>query len=528
MTRLLTWWRAAGVQMRSTIAATAVQAIVVFAAGLVLLLTLQHNLDTTVDASTSATAQGLAALLDPTDTSTDEPTTETPAGTATTTENGSAVPADLQEAINAAARRRAVVQVIGTSGEVLASSSDLSGYRPLTTTTPGAGVSRALQLSLPFDDDPYRFTALDVHVGSAQLTVLVGESLGIGDSTLHAALVALAVAGPLLLLTVAGATWIFVGHSLRPVTDIRSTVDRITHRDLSERVPVPPGHDEVAQLARTMNTLLGDLQRASATQRQFVSDASHELRSPVATLLAAADIALALPDRQRPGDLPRLVRGEARRLDRLVTDLLLLARLDERSTPSEGPVETAPPHARGAGRELTPQPEDADLDEVDLDDVVTDEARRLRASTALTIHVRREPVRVQGHRHELSRAVRNLTDNAARHAATAVSLRLYREGDRAVLEVANDGEAIAPADVDRVFERFVRLEESRARDLGGSGLGLAIVQEIVRAHRGTVQVVSCPAMDESTDESTDRHTRESDARAGGSEVCFRIKLPLPW
>ncbi len=177
--------------------------------------------------------------------------------------------------------------------------------------------------------------------------------MGTGDSTLHAALVALAVAGPLLLLTVAGATYVFVGHSLRPVTDIRSTVDRITHRDLSERVPVPPGDDEVARLARTMNTLLGDLQRASAAQRQFVSDASHELRSPVATLLAAAEIALALPGHQRPGDLPRLVRGEARRLDRLVADLLLLARLDERSAPARHAVDASALHPRAAGRELT-------------------------------------------------------------------------------------------------------------------------------------------------------------------------------
>ena len=471
--RVLDWWRAAGVQIRSTIAATVLQAVVVAAAGAVLLLALSNNLDNSIDAGNLATAQGVSALVDgDIASSTAIATTDSPNRE------------DLRDAISAASRRRAVVQVLDADGTVIAASDDLRGFTALARELPAAGGTLMLERALPFDDDPYRFTALGGEVGGTRFTVLIGQSLGTGEDTLHAAEVALTVAGPLLLLAVAGATYLFIGRSLRPVSEIRTTVEGISLRDLSERVPVPPGDDEVSQLARTMNAMLADLDRATTAQRQFVSDASHELRSPVATLRAAADIALTVPDRADRGDLAVLVRGEAQRLDRLVADLLLLARVDERSRSSAG----------------TPQ-----RDEVDLDDLVTAEARRLRTATTLDVAVHREPARVLGDEHALSRVLRNLTDNAARHAVSTVSIALRRNGFTAVLDVVNDGPPIPGPDRERVFDRFVRLEESRARDLGGTGLGLAIVREIVLAHGGSVRVLD---------------------PGDGPGTCFRIELPI--
>ena len=488
--RCLRWWQEAGVQVRSTIAATVLQAVVVAAAGMVLLLALHDNLDTSIDVENLATAQGISALVD-------AGLAGSSAGGATT---GSAAPsADrrvLQDAIDTAARRRAVVQVLDADGRVIASSDDLRGADPVVEDTPAPGQQVVLQRSLPFDDDPYRITALGAEVDGRRFTVVVGLSLGTGEDTVHAAEAALAVAGPLLLIAVAGATYLFIGRSLRPVARIRTTVERISHRDLSERVPVPPGGDDVSQLARTMNGMLDGLERAGEAQRRFVSDASHELRSPVATLRAAADIALTVPGRGSREDLAVLVRAETQRLDRLVADLLLLARTEERRRrgPDAG--------ARRSGGDPSP---DRSGDEVDLDDLVTEEARRLRTSTSLQVRVRRTPVRVVGDAHDLSRAVRNLTDNAARHAASCVSIEAHREGSTAVVTVSNDGPPIEPADRERVFDRFVRLEESRARDLGGTGLGLAIVAEVAAAHGGTVRI--------------------TEPTGSTLATCFRLELP---
>jgi signal transduction histidine kinase len=473
------------VQVRSTVAATTLQAVVVAAAGMVLLLALHHDLRTGIDTTNSATAQDLSTLV-----------TADLARPAAAASGGRSAPQreSLQNAVDAAAGRRAVVQVLDAAGAVVASSDDVAGRPALLDELPPAGRTAVHELTLPFDDDPYRFSALGGQVQGQRYTVLVGESLGTGEDTLHTAVAALAVAGPLLLLAVAGATHLFIGRSLRPVAHIRSTVQGITHRDLSERVPVPPGHDEVSQLAETMNAMLSRLDRATTTQRQFVSDASHELRSPIATLRAAADITLTVPGRADAPSLAALVRDEARRLDRLVADLLLLARADE----------------RGSGGHR-------DGDEVDLDDLVTAEARRLSLTTPLRVAVHREPARVAGDLDELSRLLRNLTDNAARHAATSVRLALRREGTTAVLDVGNDGPPLPAADRDRIFERFVRLEESRARDLGGTGLGLAIVRAVARTHGGDVEVLDDPG---------ERPRGQDGDTAGTPWTCFRLRLPL--
>ncbi|MGI4896613.1 MAG: HAMP domain-containing sensor histidine kinase, partial [Janthinobacterium lividum] len=329
--------------------------------------------------------------------------------------------------------------------------------------------------------DPSRVLTTGGEVDGQRFTVIVGQSLEPVENSFETTLVILAVGVPLVLLVVAAATFLFVGHALTPVGAIRRAVENITGSDLTERVPVPPGRDEVARLAGTMNAMLERLDTAARVQRQFVADASHELRSPIATLQAGADIARLMSDSTGTEELVELVSGEARRLERLVADLLLLARSDDRG-----------PRAPEAAEEL------------DLDDLVEAEVSRLRASTRLRVVVRLSPTRVVGNAHDLSRLLRNLTDNAVSHAQQKVEIELRREGGDAVLEVANDGDPIPVEDRERVFDRFVRLDESRTRDAGGSGLGLAIVREISTAHHGRVQVVD----------------------TGCHEARFRLVLPI--
>jgi signal transduction histidine kinase len=217
-----------------------------------------------------------------------------------------------------------------------------------------------------------------------------------------------------------------------------------------------------------MNRMLERLQRAHARQRRFVADASHELRSPVASIRQHAEVALAHPDRTTAAELAATVLAEDLRVQRLVEDLLLLARADEHALP---------PRRR----------------QVDLDDLVFDEARRLRDATGLHVDVGAVSAgRVEGDPAGLRRVLRNLGDNAARHASARVGFALAERDGVAVLVVDDDGPGIPPGDRERVLERFVRLDDARARDAGGSGLGLAIVAELVAAHGGAVGIADGP------------------------------------
>jgi signal transduction histidine kinase len=211
--------------------------------------------------------------------------------------------------------------------------------------------------------------------------------------------------------------------------------------------------------------MLARLQAGQAAQRQFVADASHELRSPLSTIVAALDLVHGRDER----DAARLaaMRADADRLARLVDDLLLLARADERG--------------------LTPR-----SDEVDLDELLYAEELRLRSTADVAVGMQVEAVRLVGDRSQLGRVVRNLVDNAVRHAGGSIRLGLRRDGADAVLEVADDGPGIPAADRERVFDRFVRLDAGRARAVGGAGLGLAIVAEVVTAHGGRVEALDAP------------------------------------
>ncbi len=452
---MASWWRRhLGVRARSALAATLVVALALLLAAGVLVVLMQRSLVAGVDSAVSARVGEITAVIPP-------------AGLGPP---GSEARGALEAAV-AGTVRASVVQVLAPDGTVVAASEDIVGEEPLTAARPAVGDQVREDRRVPVDeDDAFRVVTASVSTEEGTYTVTAGQSLGAVEDSTRTITSLLALGYPVLLVVVGAATFWFVGRSLRPVEAIRVKVAGIGGRELTERVPVPAAQDEVARLAVTMNQMLDRLESAQRSQRRFVADASHELRSPIATLRAAAEIALAHGGRaaSEPFAVAEGTLVETRRLERLVDDLLLLARADERG--------------------LHP-----DRVEVDLDDLLAAEAARVRATTGLRVITRISASRVLGDRHELEQVLRNLVDNAARYARTEVGLTLSRHGADAIVEVDDDGLGIPEVDRERVFDRFVRLDESRERARGGSGLGLAIVREIVTAHGGTVTVANSAA-----------------------------------
>ncbi len=302
--------------------------------------------------------------------------------------------------------------------------------------------------------------SLPVDLMTGTLTLTASSSLEPVQAGVGALRGILLIVAPLLVAGVGTTSWLVTGRAFRPVEDITDQVERISDDRLDERVPVPASRDEVAHLARTMNTMLDRLSASRRRQHEFVSDASQELRNPVATSKVKLEVALAHPDETDWEETARVVLAEQDRLGGLVDDLLMLARLDE-------------------GRS-------AIAAEVDLDDIVLAEAARFQAAPIDVSEV--AAARVNGDVRQLTRLVRNLIDNAVRHATAQVAVSLEVVDDKAVFAVEDDGPGVPEADRSRVFERFVRLEDARTRDDGGSGLGLALVHAVATAHDGTAHV----------------------------------------
>ncbi|WP_405604226.1 HAMP domain-containing histidine kinase [Streptomyces sp. NBC_01410] len=374
-------------------------------------------------------------------------------------ESGRGVPS-----LAVADRDEQFIQVLDADGDVVAASANVDEL-PALARPGGDGESR---ITTPLDEDEFLVVATVADAPDGQKTVLVGRALIAVAEATQIVTRLLLVGLPLLLLLVGAATWMAVGRALAPVAAIRAEVEAISSAQLHRRVPLPRGQDEIAGLAATMNRMLDRLERAQKAQRRFISDASHELRSPVASIRQHAEVALAHPGRATQEGLAATVLAENLRIQHLVDDLLLLARADE--------------HA------LRP-----DRRPVDVDDLVLDEARRLRTAAAelgiSTAGV--SPARLAADPQGLRRVLRNLGDNAARHARHRVAFDLTEEDGRIVLGVEDDGPGVPAAERERIFERFVRLDDARSRsveDGGGSGLGLAIVAELVAAHGGAVTV----------------------------------------
>ncbi|MFC8819688.1 sensor histidine kinase [Streptomyces rochei] len=312
------------------------------------------------------------------------------------------------------------------------------------------------------DTEDYRFAAVPVETRDGeQLTVWAGAPLSAEHGAVNTALTVMLIGFPLLLAVVAWVTWLVTGRALRPVEGIRREMAAITaSEDLARRVPVPGTHDEVARLASTTNETLAALETSVERQRRFVADASHELRSPIASLRTQLEVAAAHPELL---DLDGAVEDTVR-LQRLAADLLLLARLDAGERPADARVDLAALAREEAGGRT---------------------GVRVRAEDGVT---------VAGSRGQLGRVLANLLDNAQRHARSAVEVAVRRDGGAVVVAVADDGEGVPAADRERIFERFVRLDAARSRDDGGAGLGLAIARDVAVRHGGTLTVHDAPAV----------------------------------
>ncbi|RMB61962.1 sensor histidine kinase [Tessaracoccus antarcticus] len=386
-------------------------------------------------------------------------------------------------AVKAAVGDSALLQILTPDGTVRTASDDDYLVHPITTSTPPAGDTVVYTVdALPGGAEPFVIVVSGVASPGGVVRVVTAQSLESVERSTTVLVTLLSIGIPLVLVVVAATSSMVVGWALAPVEAIRRHVAGVSTADKDARVPVPTSGDEIARLAETMNSMLARLQASAEAQHRFVADASHELRTPLATIRTTTELATLHPEAMDRDRAAGLVLAETHRLERLVSDLLLLARSDE-----HGLI--------------------MNVEDVDLDDIVTGEIARIRAQGALTVEVDVVSVRVTGDAQHLLRAVRNLMDNAVRFASTTVEVRLGTMNGVAVLDISDDGPGIAGSERERVFERFVRLDDSRERGTGGTGLGLAITREIARAHGGDVQVFT--------------------SERGGAHLRLSLPLPLP-
>lgn len=374
---------------------------------------------------------------------------------------------DLDNALLHTDQRVVATQLIGPDGNVV----KRSGSAPKTPLVAADQFDFNLRRGLPDDavaGDDMRVSGQKVATRSGVYTVLVGGGSEAVEGTARAIAILLACSAPVIVAVVAGATYWLVRRSLQSMDAIRARVADISTSDLAERVPVPDSHDEIAALAVTMNEMLSRLEAGHRAQQRFVGDASHELRSPLATIISGLEVAEAHPDLLDADLAVNTLLPEAQRMHTLIEDLLLLARADEQTLLRR-------------------------KEQVALDDLARVEADRARRDTQRVVHTDIHPVRLEADPVAMSRMIRNLVENAVRHAVSCVGVAVGGRDGAAVLTVSDDGPGIAPADRSRVFERFVRLDSDRARSGGGAGLGLAIVAEIVAAHGGTVTIEDPPS-----------------------------------
>ncbi len=445
--------RLATVRARTTLVASSVVAVALIVGAITLLILLRGRLIDAERSAASLRSRDIAALV----------------------ESGRV--ADL---LSYPGEESGFSQIVDSKGMVTAATRNIAGEPAVTGLRPVAGSNiDEIRSDLPIGDGQrFLISARSVDTGDGLVTVYTGASLDTADDTWRTVFIFLLIGSSLLVGLVALVTRIVVNRSLAPVEAIRSEVTAISEHELHKRVPEPRTGDEIDRLAASMNQMLDRLERSSVRQRGFVADASHELRSPLASARATLEVAAAhsnnLEDARR-SIIEALVDHD--RLEALVDDLLTLARLDDPG---------ATPH-----------------DSIDFREVVNDVVAS-RPERLLGLALPPTPVPVRGNAAQLRRVVTNILDNALRHRAANTDVSLDVVGDLVILRVDDDGPGIPQAERNRVFERFVRLDDARTAERG-TGLGLAIVKEIVTAHAGSVQIDTSPS--------------------GGARV--EIRLPVP-
>lgn len=374
---------------------------------------------------------------------------------------------DVPELITGLGEDDAVAQVID-GGQVVAASATAAGLGPLVPIGDGAEDDELRTVGeLPHEDG--RFRVLIRRDGDR--AVVVAGALDDIDESIATLAGVLVVMVPLLVVALAAVLWWLVGRTLAPVEAIRSEVAAIGGSALDRRVPVPPGDDEIARLARTMNDMLDRVDGAARRQQQFLADASHELRSPLTRVRAELEVDLAHPEGADLLATHQSVLEETVGLQRLAEDLLTLARAG---------AEASPPLRRQV---------------VDLDDLVLRVARRVRAGERVAVDTTGVgAAQVQGDPDQLGRLLANLADNAVRHARTTVRFAVAADDAGATVSVSDDGPGVPSDERERIFERFARVDPARGARDGGVGLGLAIARDIAVRHGGSL-VLAPPSDD---------------------------------
>ena len=433
--------RRMGIRSRTVIGATLAIAIALFIGAVVLRWQLRSSLATAISDRTVTRANGVAALV---------------------------ATGDFRRVLDTEGLTPQWVQVVDETGRVVAATANAGRLRRPFALVPSGSRTVVRRLSgLRIDTgEPVVVAFVRARSSKGRYTVLVASPLDLVDSSDRRVVGVLLLVFPALLVVSSALIWLVVRRAMRPVEAIRANVASISSSDLRRRVPHPKTNDEIGRLATTMNDMLDRLHQSNMRQRQFVADASHELRSPLASLRNQLEVStIDNPDPLWAETVAGMITDHER-LERLIHDLLLLARHDD----------------------LAP----TDAEPVDLGYLVRHEMAKRPTSEAVVIDVHADNALVLGNADALIRVLRNLVDNAVRHAKTHVNVtvRSIDAPDPATVElvVLDDGEGIPKHLRAAVFERFRRLDDARTTDSGGSGLGLAIVADLVHAHGGVVEV----------------------------------------
>ncbi|MFC4015369.1 sensor histidine kinase [Nonomuraea purpurea] len=356
------------------------------------------------------------------------------------------------------------IQIVDHKGRVVASTPALHGKPPMAQLAPDPLNSKEAVVcdGIFPDSDCAIVVAQSAHRPEGNWTVYTSSpAIPLWVEPWLAALVAGSAVGIAVGITYLGHR--IVTTALRPVSAIRKELDEINASCPGHRVPVPSSRDEISGLADSINLTLARLDRAMKQQRQFTSDASHDLRSPIAAMRAEVEDALQAPRDTSVTTMGKSILGSLDRLEAIVSNLLALAKLD-------------------AGAPYTDEP-------IDLAELTNTECQTRRPTSKRLICRLESGVLVRGDRLQLTRLITNLLDNADRHADSTVTVTVRQAAqDVAELEVVDDGPGIDPDKRELVFERFTRLDAARNKDAGGTGLGLPIARQIAESFGGTLRI----------------------------------------
>jgi signal transduction histidine kinase len=454
---LVRWWRRRGLRARVTLIAALGLLVALIAGDLLLLNALRDSLTRSVDDTARSGATEVAALI-----------------------NADRLPDPVPVAAGTVS-----IQVLGPSGRIVNVSPDADRLVPIVAPPQAAALANSDTAigvhGAPFDM-PSLLRVAVVRAAGGELVIAAVPYSSAADS-LAVVAHALIFGTPVLFIVFAGAIWLAVGSTLRPIDLLRRGAARVTGAGVPADLPVPEARDEVRLLALTLNDMLSRLAAAQQRQRSLVSDTAHELRSPITSIRTQLEVALDHPSGQDWASSARDVHADVLRLARLAEDLLLLARLDEQADLGDA----------GRHSEL--------IDMGPLACAVV--ARYADARVPVTV-VPPEPGRPQTtadvaevgeNQDRLDRMMVNLIDNAVRYATSLVTVSVIRSGEWSEVTVTDDGPGIDEADLERAFDRFARLDDARSRcddDVGGAGLGLAIVRATAQAYGGTAHLEAAP------------------------------------